>query len=387
MAARRQSVTVSTSAHRVDSPTRAAVQRRSTRCFSNNLEEKNRQHLQRMANPTTASTDTAASRLQTTPFMSGHCGEWLIGVARRWPRGPARKTDTPRAAHATEQRYAGHVLSLFWMRGSNRRLSGRRAVEDVFACSGTTTLPPPPMAARIEQISGWHCITSQIYSSVEKRIARALPVRIERFASVMLIRSASSVSVIRRAWSMSSSFTTMGMIRPCLRDRRAAASVIEDTGEHEQQQHRKPTGDGKIPIEIERLGRERGRSSNGADGQVQQFEVEERPRGRLQPRGVAGNERVTASHGLNDCQQSREQDVRQQRRACPVAMMRRIAVISRAFATPTPKRREHEVTRDEAGDEQHAYPDADQQVQGDQRPAGPGCSQGRGKTAIHCKST
>jgi hypothetical protein len=47
---------------------------------------------------------------------------------------------------------------------------------------------------------GWHESASQIASSVEKRIARALPVlRIDRLASVMPTRSASSVSVIRRS--------------------------------------------------------------------------------------------------------------------------------------------------------------------------------------------
>src|SRR5215813_8835382 len=47
---------------------------------------------------------------------------------------------------------------------------------------------------------GWQESASQIASSVEKRIARALPVfKIERLASAIPIRSASSVSVIRRS--------------------------------------------------------------------------------------------------------------------------------------------------------------------------------------------
>jgi hypothetical protein len=52
-----------------------------------------------------------------------------------------------------------------------------------------------------ENIAGrWHESASQIASSFEKRIARALPVlRIERLASVISTRSASSVSVIRRS--------------------------------------------------------------------------------------------------------------------------------------------------------------------------------------------
>src|SRR5205085_3854307 len=59
---------------------------------------------------------------------------------------------------------------------------------------------------------GWHESAPQIASSVEKRIARALPVlRIERLASVIPTRSASSVSVIRRSWSRSSSLTAIAM--------------------------------------------------------------------------------------------------------------------------------------------------------------------------------
>jgi hypothetical protein len=59
---------------------------------------------------------------------------------------------------------------------------------------------------------GWHERALQIASRVEKRIARALPVlRIERLASVMPTRSASSVSVIRRSWSRSSSLTAIAM--------------------------------------------------------------------------------------------------------------------------------------------------------------------------------
>ena len=58
------------------------------------------------------------------------------------------------------------------------------------ACSGSKRRMSP----------GWHESASQIASSVEKRIARALPVlRIERLASVIPTRSASSVSVIRRS--------------------------------------------------------------------------------------------------------------------------------------------------------------------------------------------
>src|SRR5205085_10166923 len=59
---------------------------------------------------------------------------------------------------------------------------------------------------------GWHESASQIASSVEKRIARALPVlRIERLASVIPTWSARSVSVILRSWSRSPSLTAIAM--------------------------------------------------------------------------------------------------------------------------------------------------------------------------------
>src|SRR5437899_1849500 len=59
---------------------------------------------------------------------------------------------------------------------------------------------------------GWQESASQMASSVEKRMARALPVlRMERLASVIPTRSASSVSVIRRSWSRSSSLTAIAM--------------------------------------------------------------------------------------------------------------------------------------------------------------------------------
>src|SRR5688572_13606435 len=57
-----------------------------------------------------------------------------------------------------------------------------------FSCSNSRSSP------------GWHSSASQIASSVEKRIARALPVlRMDRLASVIPTLSESSVRVIRRA--------------------------------------------------------------------------------------------------------------------------------------------------------------------------------------------
>jgi hypothetical protein len=60
---------------------------------------------------------------------------------------------------------------------------------------------------------GWQPSCRQIASSVENRIAFALPVlRIDRLASVMPTRSASYVNVMRRASRDSSRFTTIAML-------------------------------------------------------------------------------------------------------------------------------------------------------------------------------
>src|ERR1700682_2075585 len=82
--------------------------------------------------------------------------------------------------------------------------------------SDTDGRSPAPESGRNSRRSpGWQASTLQIASSVEKRIARALPVfRIDRLASVMSMRSASSVSVMRRSCSRSSSLTRMA-IKPC----------------------------------------------------------------------------------------------------------------------------------------------------------------------------
>src|SRR5574339_445197 len=103
---------------------------------------------------------------------------------------------------------------------------------------------------------GWHESASQIASSVEKRIARALPVlRIERFASVMPTRSASSVSVIRRSWSRSSSLTAIGISDRPLEILAHERAFGEDARQQEREEHGEPAVDRKTGIDIERVSR------------------------------------------------------------------------------------------------------------------------------------
>src|SRR5205814_10527504 len=93
---------------------------------------------------------------------------------------------------------------------------------------------------------GWQESVPQIALSVEKRIARALPVlRIERLASAIPIRSASSVSVIRRSWSRSSSLTEIAMSpRPFERFAHERA-CREHAAQQESEQYGEPAAEWK----------------------------------------------------------------------------------------------------------------------------------------------
>src|SRR5262245_37694165 len=107
---------------------------------------------------------------------------------------------------------------------------------------------------------GWHESDSQIASSVEKRIARALPVlRIDRLASVIPIRSASSVSVIRRSWSTSSSLTAIAMSYRPFELFAHERAFREDPGQHEGEEHGEPAADREAGVEMERMRRSRNR--------------------------------------------------------------------------------------------------------------------------------
>src|SRR5689334_21564810 len=90
-------------------------------------------------------------------------------------------------------------------------------------------------------------------SSVENRIARALPVfRTDRFGKVMPIFSDSSVRVMRRAYSTSSSFTLIGMSDRSLEILPHLRPVLEHPREYEEQQDREPPGERIIPADTHR---------------------------------------------------------------------------------------------------------------------------------------
>src|SRR5205809_7821831 len=96
---------------------------------------------------------------------------------------------------------------------------------------------------------GWHGSDSQIASSVEKRIARALPVlRIERLASVIPIRSASSVSVIRRSWRRSSSLTVIAISHCPFEIVAHERAFRKHSGQHEREEDGEPAVNRKAGI-------------------------------------------------------------------------------------------------------------------------------------------
>src|SRR3954462_1591699 len=100
---------------------------------------------------------------------------------------------------------------------------------------------------------GWQESAPQIASSVEKRIARALPVlRIERLASVMSIRSASSVRVIRRSWSRSSRLTAIGTSDRPFEVIAHERAFGEHAGQQEREQDGEPPVDRKARLDPER---------------------------------------------------------------------------------------------------------------------------------------
>src|SRR5207248_3434252 len=112
------------------------------------------------------------------------------------------------------------------------------------ACSGSNRRMSP----------GWHESASQIASSVEKRIARALPVlRIERLASVIPTRSASSVSVIRRSWSTSSSLTAIAMSHHSFEVFAHERAFREHAGQQEREEYGEPAADRKTSIYVDRM--------------------------------------------------------------------------------------------------------------------------------------
>src|SRR5262249_10599289 len=162
---------------------------------------------------------------------------------------------------------------------------------------------------------GWHESASQIASSVEKRIARALPVlRIERLASVIPIRSASSVSVIRRSWSRSSSLTAIAMSHRPFEVFAHVRAFREHSGQQEREQYGEPAVDRKAGIEMDRMGRSRNGLADRADDEAEKLQREQGPGDRAQAMRVRGDERVARANRPNDREQPFEDGVVQRDR-------------------------------------------------------------------------
>jgi len=129
---------------------------------------------------------------------------------------------------------------------------------------------------------GWHESASQIASSVEKRIARALPVlRIERLASVIPTRSASWVSVIRRSWSMSSSLTAIAMSHRPFEVFAHERAFREHAGQQEREEYGETAVDRKAGVYVERMRRSGNGLGDRADHDAEKVQPEQRPGDRL----------------------------------------------------------------------------------------------------------
>src|SRR5262245_56487328 len=157
---------------------------------------------------------------------------------------------------------------------------------------------------------GWHESASQIASSVEKRIARALPVlRIERLASVIPIRSASSVSVIRRSRSRSSSLTVIAMSHRPFEVFAHVRAFREDAGQQEGEEYGEPAADRKAGTEVERMRRRGNGFGDPTDDETENLQREQRPGNRLQTRRVRSDEWVAPANRLNDREQPLQDDM------------------------------------------------------------------------------
>src|SRR6202790_1012373 len=124
---------------------------------------------------------------------------------------------------------------------------------------------------------GWQPSAPQIASSVENRMARALPVlRIERLASVMPMHSASSVRVFRRSWSSSSSLTAMAMSHRPFEVFTHQRAFGEDAREDEGQNDRQPAAGRKAGIEMKRMSGRRNGFADKPDDEAEQLLPEQK---------------------------------------------------------------------------------------------------------------
>src|ERR1700676_4704891 len=155
---------------------------------------------------------------------------------------------------------------------------------------------------------GWQPSAPQIASRVEKRMARALPfLRIERLASVMSMRSASSVRVFRRSWSSSSSLTAMAMSHRPFEVFTHQRAFGEDAREDEGQNDRQPAAGRKAGIEMKRMSGRRNGFADKPDDEAERLLSEQNPGDRLQAVCICSDEGIALANRLHHRHQPLEQ--------------------------------------------------------------------------------
>ncbi|PAV67321.1 hypothetical protein WR25_20366 [Diploscapter pachys] len=139
-----------------------------------------------------------------------------------------------------------------------------------------------PWCVNVRMSPGWQSSTVQIASSVEKRIALALPVlRMERLARVMSTRSLSSIVAHRRA-------------------------PFEHLRQDERDQHREPAGEARLPVGIVDV-QHIGRHAREAIAKVGELDHQQHPPDRPHPRGIGAREGIVLLDRAQDRPQRLEQ--------------------------------------------------------------------------------
>src|SRR5256885_1704494 len=191
---------------------------------------------------------------------------------------------------------------------NSRSAVGQRLAVRLLAAAGRSRSACSDSKRRMSP--GWQESASQIASSVEKRIARALPVlRIERLARVIPTLSASSVSVIRRSWSRSSSLTAIAISHRSYEVFAHERAFREHAGQHEREQDGEPSADRKAGIELDGMRRSRNGLADRADGDAENLQPEQRPGDLMQTGRVGGDEWVARANRLDDREQPLEDNI------------------------------------------------------------------------------
>src|SRR4029453_930432 len=99
------------------------------------------------------------------------------------------------------------------------------------------------------------------------------------------IRSASSVRVIRRTWSSSSSLTAIAMSHRAFEVFAHQRALGEDAGEDERQYDRKPATGRKAGVEMKRMFRGGDGLADRSDDQAEKLQSQQRPGYRMETVG------------------------------------------------------------------------------------------------------